>query len=105
MLSLRRALVLSALPCVSFLPLLPLACGGSSSSSATDDAGPLVEAGPGDGASGSDGGSGGDGAAADGPSSEGAPDAAPDQDNGAPSTHYPAQHPPLPTLVNANKGP
>jgi hypothetical protein len=35
----------------------------------------------------------------------GAADAAPDVDNGAPSTNYPAPHPPLPTLTNANMGP
>jgi hypothetical protein len=35
----------------------------------------------------------------------GTADAAPDVDNGAPSTNYPAAHPPLPTLTNANHGP
>jgi hypothetical protein len=34
-----------------------------------------------------------------------AADAGPDVDNGAPSTDYPAAHPPLPQLVNASKGP
>lgn len=32
-------------------------------------------------------------------------DAGPDVDNGAPSTDYPAPHPPLPVLTNAMKGP
>ncbi len=32
-------------------------------------------------------------------------DAGPDVDNGAPSTNYPAPHPPLPQLVNAANGP
>jgi len=32
-------------------------------------------------------------------------DAGPDVDNGAPSTNYPAPHPPLPQLVNAAHGP
>jgi hypothetical protein len=46
-------------------------------------------------------------ATADAGASESAtPDAAPDVvDNGAPSTTYPAPHPPLPTLTNASKGP
>jgi len=35
----------------------------------------------------------------------GAIDAGPDVDNGAPSTDYPAPHPPLPRLVNAKMGP
>lgn len=35
----------------------------------------------------------------------GAEDAGPDVDNGAPSTDYPAPHPPMPELVNAMGGP
>jgi len=78
-----------------------LACGSSSTSATEADAGPhdgsVVETGgPGDAAT---------DAGVDAASDAGAADATPDVDNGAPSTNYPAPHPPLPTLTNADHGP
>jgi len=82
-------------------PCLALACGGSSTSNgsqplgndaSTDGHVEPLEAGSADA---KDGSSSGDSSA----------DAGADVDNGAPSTNYPAPHPPLPQLTNANNGP
>lgn len=96
----------SAMPVVRLVPwLVPvpvffaLACGSGNASSPSDggvpdtstrEAGPVLDAATEAGVDAAD---------------SGAPDAAPDVDNGAPSTNYPAPHPPLPTLTNANNGP
>jgi hypothetical protein len=77
-----------------------LACSSSSTSSPADggmhDASSFEAASPQDAAA--EGG-------ADAGSDSAAADAAPDVDNGAASTNYPAPHPPLPTLTNMNHGP
>jgi hypothetical protein len=85
----------------SLLAISALACGSSSTSASPTDGGAhdgsVVEGGsPGDAAA--DGG-------VDAASDASAADAAADVDNGAPSTNYPAPHPPLPTLTNADHGP
>jgi hypothetical protein len=85
---------------VAMAPCLGLACGGGSTSNgsqplgndASTDGHVQMEAGSADA---SDGSSSGDSAA----------DVGADVDNGAPSTNYPAPHPPLPQLTNANHGP
>jgi hypothetical protein len=83
---------------VPFLAPLSLACGGTNASSPTDGGAPdtSTEASSHLDAAAESGVDAGD---------SGAADAAPDVDNGAPSTNYPAPHPPLPTLTNANHGP
>ncbi len=82
-----------------------LACGGSTSSSSTtggsSDASAEATIAHEGGAEA--GGEAGADAGADG--AEAAVDAGADVDNGAPSTTYPAPHPPLPVLTNANHGP
>jgi hypothetical protein len=93
--------VSAALPIA--LLALPAACGSSASSSSPTDGGA-------DTATVLDSGAGVDsavdtGTRQDAGSDTGAADAAPDVDNGAPSTHYPAPHPPLPVLTNAMHGP
>ena len=77
--------------------LTPVACGSSSShgSGPGTDAGAEAQAAEGGGADAP-----GEVGAADAPS-----DAPADVDNGAPSTNYPAPHPPLPQLTNQNGGP
>jgi len=83
---------------------LPAACGSSATSSSPSDGGApdtatILDSGPGaDSAADT-------GTRQDAGSDTGAVDAAPDVDNGAPSTHYPAPHPPLPVLTNAKHGP
>ena len=85
------------------LLLLPAACGSSASSTSPSDGGAdtatTIDSGPGVDSAADTGGR------QDGAADTGAADAAPDVDNGAPSTHYPAPHPPLPVLTNAKHGP
>ncbi len=89
-------------PCLTLtLAACALACGSSSTPASPIDGGAhdgsVLEAGsPADAAADA-----GFEAAID----AGAADAAGDVDNGAPSTNYPAPHPPLPTLTNADHGP
>jgi hypothetical protein len=84
-------------------PCLGPACGGGSTSNgsqpigtdASTDGHLQPEAGSADASDANDGSSSRDSAA----------DTGADVDNGAPSTNYPAPHPPLPQLTNANNGP
>lgn len=94
----RQHLLMIAL--VAAAPCLGLACGGGSTSNGSQ---PIGTDGSADGHIQPEAGS---PDATDGPSSgDSSGDAAADVDNGAPSTNYPAPHPPLPQLTNANKGP
>jgi hypothetical protein len=96
----RQHLLLIAL--FATAPFLGLACGSSSTSNTSQ---PIGNDGSTDGHVQPESGTTAD--ANDAPSSSDSPgDAAPDVvDNGEASTNYPAPHPPLPTLTNANHGP
>lgn len=96
----QHLLLLIAL--VPTAPLLALACGSGSTSNASQPIGNdgstdghvQPEVGPADASN--------DGSSAGDSSGDAAPDVV---DNGEASTNYPAPHPPLPQLTNANHGP
>jgi hypothetical protein len=79
---------------------MPMACGSSGSSGSATPGNDAAPEGSATGGEAGDAPSGNDGASTDAPG-----DAAPDVDNGAPSTTYPAPHPALPQLVNKAGGP